>query len=500
MCLPAALWSVGPEAWIPARWPGGPLEVERRVRSKSPLRDTSVREVLENWYDPSTLGLLEGSPINCLLVTWSTGTSTELDRRQQRLVKPYIAEAHKRGLAVLGVVNPGPDASGPASAAADAALDGLVLEGDIPSGFAEETKKTLAAAGSTAVVIPIARDARTVRAAKELLLAIEGVPPSSRSLAEMGIRAGPSSEPWIEFNIWLVRSFRSSSQWRPVWVSQQPVSGSAADYARAVADAAVAGGRWIVALDDGLRVRLRRRDPTALEVWRRIGATIRFAEQHADWGAFTPYGNLAIIVDSTSSDDEMTEECLKLVARRQTPYRLLERQRLNAQSLAGFRAVLATQIPSLTGAERKTLREFAERGGLVIAGPGWGAPPRDQPYSETPLGKGRVVVYKDPDPESVARDTRDLLSQEEMGVTSFNVPSVITHVSDANSGRRVLIQLLNYSNSPATAITIRVQRGFRTARLYTPDSAPADLTIRREEGHTDVAIPKLPFWGGVLLE
>jgi hypothetical protein len=484
-----------PEQWIPARWTGGPLEVERRARAKM-----KPAEGLENWYDPATLSLLDGSPINCLLVTWSAGASAELERRHQALVKTYIAQARKRGLAAVGLVYPGSDPARLAASAADAALDGLALEGDFPPGFAGQVTKALAAAGSAAVVIPILSRAWAARFAPGPVAAVEGVSPSARNLADMGIRAGPSSEPWIESNIWLVRSFRLRAAWRPVWVGYQNEGGSAADYARSVADAAVAGGRWIVALDDNLRARLRRREEAALDAWQRINNLLRFAEEHAEWRGFTPYGGLAIVVDPAVADPDMADEYLKLVARRQTPYRLIARSELGAATLAGSRALLATQLAPPTEAERKLLRDFAEKGGLVIAGPTWGAAPQDKPYAELPLGKGRVVVYRDPDPESVARDTRDLLSPEEMGMTAFNVPSVITYASSGDAGRRVLVQLLNYSNSPAEAMTIRVVGGFSSARLYLPDAAPSNLTIRREEGHTDVTIPKLALWGGILLE
>jgi len=132
--------------------------------------------------------------------------------------------------------------------------------------------------------------------------------------------------------------------------------------------------------------------------------------------------------------------------------------------------------------------------------PFWGSAPKDQPYAEVTLGKGRVAVYKDPDPESVARDLRDLLSPEQMGVKAFNVPSVITYVSSADSGKRLLIQLLNYSKWPAEAITIRVSGTYKTARMVTPDAPPEDLAIRLSEGDTEISIPKLPLWGGLLLE
>jgi hypothetical protein len=194
----------------------------------------------------------------------------------------------------------------------------------------------------------------------------------------------------------------------------------------------------------------------------------------------------------------MADEYLKLVARRQVPYRLIVRSELSAASLAGFRATLATELDPPSDAERKVLKAFAENGGLVVAGPSWGNPPKDEPFAEVPVGKGRATVYKDPDPESVARDMRDLLSHKEAGFAAFNVPSVITYAS--SGGKRLLVQLLNYANSPATAITLRVSGNFKTARLFTPDAGPLNLSMNAADGQIDVTIPKLSLWGGVLLE
>jgi len=468
------------------------LELAARAKADTLPADAAVREAIASWYDTATLGLLDGSPVNCLLVTWSAGAAAELERRQQALVKAYTTEAHKRSVAVLGLVYSGADPAKALAAAADAQLDGLVLDGIFPG-----------LAADRAAVIPIAQDASSTRGVKGPVVAVQGVSPGSRNLAEMGIRSAPSAEPWILSNIWLVRALRGSPR-RPIWISQQPDAGSAEEYARSVADAAVAGGRWIVALDDSLRARLRGNDPDALATWRCIGGLLQFAEQHAEWRGFEPYGNLGIVVDAAGSNPQISDEYLNLVARRQVPYRVIARSQLSAPSLAGFRAVIATDVTPMSAAERDTLRAFAEKGGLVVAGPvpasPWGNPPKDRPYAEVAVGKGRVAVYRDPDPESVARDLRDLLSPEEMGVMAFNVPSVITYASTDDSGRRMLIQLLNYSKWPAEAITIRVTGIYKTARMYTPDTAPEDLGVRLAEGKTEISITKLSLWGGLLLE
>ena len=503
LCLPAVLWGTNqgtPDSWIPAHWPGGPLELERRAKAKTAPSDPAIREAIATWYDPATLSLLDGSPVNCLLLTWSAGADGVIERQQHQLVKAYAAEAHRRGIAVLGLVYPGADSSQFVAPAVEALLDGLVLDGEFPVGFTEQVTRALASAGSSAVVIPIATDTASIRTARLPVLAVAGVSPSARNLSDMGIRAAPSSEPWIQSNVWLVRSFRLAPAWRPVWISYQPDDGTPTDYARSVADAAVAGGRWIAALDDGLRAKLRRNEAAALAAWQRIGAYLKFAEDHAEWHGFAPYGNLGVIVDTAAQDGEMADEYLKLVARRQVPYRPIARSQLSAALLAGFRAVLATALAPPSAAERTMLTTFAENGGLVVAGPSWGNPPKQEAFAEVPLGKGRVTVYKDPDPESVARDMRDLLSHREAGVVAFNVPSVITYTSSSGDGKRLLVQLLNYSNSPSTAITIRVSGSFKTARLFTPDAAPAKLAMSPAEGQIDITIPKLSLWGGLLLE
>jgi hypothetical protein len=490
----------GPAGWIPARWPGGPLELARRAGEKALPSDPAVREAIANWYDPATLNLLDGSPVNCLLATWGAGADAAIERQQQRLIKAYAVEAHKRGIAVLGVVYPGADPMKLVPATVDARLDGLVLDGEFPDGQAvvQNLRAALAAAKSRAIVIPIVQDATAWRAAKEPVPAVEGVSPSARNMADMGIRSAPSSEPWIESNIWLVRSFRLGPEWRPVWISHQPEGGSANEYARYVADSAVAGGRWIVALDDRLRAKLRGNDAGALATWRSISASLEFAERHAEWRSFAPYGRVGMVLDPT--DEEISREYLKLLMRRQVPYRLITRSGLSPAALDGFRAVVATELDPPAEAERTVLKLFAQKGGVVVAGRSWGDAPKDDSYAEVALGKGRVAVYRDPDPASVARDMRDLLSQQEMGIVPFNVPPLITYASSDASGKRLLIQLLNYSGAPAEAITIRADGNFKSASWYVPGAAPSPVRVKSTEGHTDVFIPRLALWGGLLLE
>ena len=495
-CTLAVSGTPPPETWVPMRWTGGPLEVAWRTHAKTLPADGAVRDALARWYEPATLSLLENSPVNCLLVTWSAPADGAVEAEQQQLVKVYAEAAHKRGLAVLGLVYAAGDASKIAADANRAMLDGLALEGVFAPEFSADLRK---GAGSM-LVVEIAKDADSWRWNSALIVAVAGVAPSARSLSEMGIRGAPSSQPWIESNIWLVRSFGLGSSLRPVWISSQLEKASVPDYERAVADAAAGGGHWIVSLDDGLRAKLRARDASALEEWRRVSSYLKFAESHAGWRTVAPYGKVGFALDAASTKQELADEYLNLMTRRQVAYRLVARSGLNAAAVAKFRAIVATELDPPTAAERKLLQDFAEDGGLVIAGPSWGDAPKTEPFAEIPAGKGRVAVYKDPDPETVARDLKELLSDEDLGVVPFNVPSVITFARGGDPGQPLVVQLVNYSDHPAEAITLRVAGKFRSARLETPEGAAVDLALRDAEGSTEVTIPKLLLWGTVSME
>jgi hypothetical protein len=88
-----------------------------------------------------------------------------------------------------------------------------------------------------------------------------------------------------------------------------------------------------------------------------------------------------------------------------------------------------------------------------------------------------------------------------MGLSAFNVQSTITYASTTASGKRVLVQLLNYYNRAVeTPLTLRVNGVFRTAHLYVPENEKVALAVRDIEGRTETALPRLAAWAAVLLE
>src|SRR5258708_2620435 len=79
--------------------------------------------------EPQSLKLLEGTPINCLLV------------EQDQWNQIFKDKAEPGGRAVLGVIRPGGDALAAARRAADLRLAGIVLEGEFPQADAAAVRQ-----------------------------------------------------------------------------------------------------------------------------------------------------------------------------------------------------------------------------------------------------------------------------------------------------------------------------------------------------------------------
>jgi hypothetical protein len=466
------------EKLVPVRWPGGPLEAARRTAKKS---DPGF---LKNLYQPASLDLLRNTPINCLLVTWSGAGDPEMVREQQQIASAYAQEARKRGITVLGLLYAGADPVQAVESAAGA-LDGLALEPD----FGDFARLSQAAEGkSDFLLIP---------------LQAGGGAPGIRVLSESGSAvATPTSEPWIDSNLWLVRSLRAKGQ-TPVWLGFTLENPSADNYARAIADSAAAGGRWVVAADDALLAGLLKQQPDALAKWRTIAEALRFFEQHAVWRQFTPAGPLGIVRDPSTRYPDVADENLHLIARRRIPYRLIDRRALDAKALDGLKALLVTEISNPAESERSLWKKFAEGGGLLVAGPAWGtAVPKDKDCLEQELGKGTVVVYREetPDPEALSKNLLHLLGKGNLGLRLFNAPTVLPYLSASEDGKQLLVQMINYASGPSEAITVRVSGSYRTARLYGLAGAAADLPVEKSEQGIELAIGPIHTYAALLLE
>lgn len=328
----------------------------------------------------------------------------------------------------------------------------------------------IVAAALLAVVMQAGPDA-------DPLIVREGVTPCVRAISESGAaEATPTSEPWIDSNLWLVRSRRARAGNRPVWLVHKLENPSGDDYARAIAEAAAAGGRWVVTPDQALVAGLWHEEPGALSTWGRIRAALEFQRKHAEWRSFQPVAVLGVIQDRAAADPDMSDENLKLICRRRIPYRVIERADLTAVALQGLKVVLAADLAPPTAGERKLLAAFA----------------RD----------GRTVVYNEnrTDPDSLSKELLDLIDIQDLPVRLFNVPSVLPQAAASRDGARLVVELINYATAPAELIVVRVAGEYRAARLLSPGAPPEDLKTRRSGGRTEVRIASVAVYAAVVFE
>ena len=167
-------------------------------------------------------------------------------------------------------------------------------------------------------------------------------------------KAAPSGSVWIDTNTGFIRAVRAWGD-ATLWMANQPppktvVTG--ARYLQVVADAAISGARWVLALDDDFAARLARREPKAMADWKRMADLLRYFEQHPEWRRMQEYGKLAIVQDPAKGG-LLSGGILDMIAVKHTPVRPVPRQHLSAESLAGATMAVDVDADALTPEQKE---------------------------------------------------------------------------------------------------------------------------------------------------
>jgi hypothetical protein len=396
------------------------------------------------------VGLLEGGPINCLVLDESAapdGAVAEAARKAGLLVRPLSS----LGVAPLADVK----WSSPAPVVA---LSGLVW----PS--------------------------------------IKAAPRDSNAQAE----AGPTGAPWIDSNCWVVRLARVRAPGKSIWLEFAPpadeVAPNAAALSVAIADSAAAGARWIVSLGERLSKGLAGGNADAVKDWRGMMGMLRFFEKHREWAAYEPWGSLGVLSTFSGENDFMGKELLNLAARRNLLYRILDRSGSSSQSVERLKAILYVDSERPSPEWKARLTAFGRGGGLLIApralaGEFPGEKPLPCPvvgYDLRAFGKGSVASpTRDwDDPYFLAADVHNLVSRRNDPVTLFNARSLWEHYSVAPGGRSELLQLVGFTGRSTDSVSIAVARPFASAAMYVPEQeAPVILKPEKVDGRQEYHLP-----------
>lgn len=448
-----ALLALSTAAWVPARW---------------------------SWNDPASLELLTATPINCLLV--------------EQTSPQFAAAAGERGLSLMAVVKPGADLEERIRRAIELRLAGVVLEGAFDSPARQWAIQLARQAGLALVELP-PRSQLRLEADAAVVGTTQGLWPGIRVFESGAVRAAPTGSPWVETNTGFLRYLRAATD-APIWMANLPPPKAVLPverYLAAIADAAIAGARWVVALDAELERGLAAREPKALTAWRRIAAHLKFYEDHAEWRSWKPAGQLAIIQDEQSGA-LLAGGVIDMIAARHVPMRPVPRQRLSAETLRGARLAVNVDPASLSDPDKELLRSFTRSGGTLLSGPpGW----------KFPMPEGDRITLDEAQLDRLTeiwREVNSLIGRRNLGARLFNVSGMLSNLLSSPDGSQAVLHLVNYTSYPAENITVHLAGKYSRARLLRPEQAPRELALYPIEEGVGVEIDRISTCAALLLD
>ena len=463
--------------WIPMKWTGGPLEVQRRAKAQTFTPE--VKGMLTARMDPAALELVRRTPVNCLVVEWAAGEPA--DRDQQSALVPLIEAGRRIGISFVGRVKRTADLRAAVAAGLQAGLSGVLVEG--PSAQVEDFPVILQCSRSN---IPWDSHVPILSVTDNRWPGLE----IHETEETPDAVTGPTGVPWVNSNGWFSLLARQLAAGKALWLDMDPPPQiehwRAAGYSAAVADSYAYGSRWMISLDEKLSIGALRRQPEAIRIWERVVAIISFFKEHADWAGFQPQGSLTVVSRFRGEEEALGGEVLNLLSRQLVQYRVIETSRLAPTSLEGLETILWVDEEPPTSETRSELLDFVTRGGLLISASFWG-PPDCEPlvadysdhYKICGLGKGKIAASKDGfrDPYQVAVDTHLLMSRRSDWVRLFNAGTAISYFSADPNSRKELVQIIDYRTSGVSEfVTAWVRTSNRSALFWSLESKePAPL-------------------------
>jgi len=426
------------------------------------------------WFsgNPRSLELLEASPVNCLFLE-HTAWSAE-----------FAQQAAARGLITLGVLRPGQEPLEAARRVVETKLDGVVLEGAFEPSLAEGVRKALGSQKHLVKLPP--RRLMRLDGSAPLVGTCQGLWPGIQAQEGGKAKARPTGGPWIDTNSGFLRFVKSATE-APIWIANRPPERTVLPverYLNAISDAEMLGARWVLALDEDFSRRLVEREPRALADWKRIGAHLRFYEDHKEWRTLKPYSRLALVEDAATSG-LLSRSILDMFIGRHIPVRPVPVNRLDKAALRGARMAVAVDPSVLSEAQKEALKDVGRAGGTLLTGPpGWRfSPPTDDQIT---LADSELERIND-----VWQGINSAVGRGNFGVRLFNVSGMLSSLLGDPDRGPVLLHLVNFTNYPIEAVTVHLADKFRRARLYAPEREPQELALYPVEGGMAVDIDRV---------
>ena len=336
---------------------------------------------------------------------------------------------------------------------------------------------------------------------------IEGEWPGIQHSRDGGASAGPTGVPWVDSNGWKVRLEAALHPGVTIWVSAAPKAREGS-YLLAAADAASHGGQWIVTLDDDFAAAIAKKNAAALARWQNLGAATARLAVHSAWYDYPARAVIGVVSDFTGADEFLSQELLNLLARTNQQYRILVKSA--PADFKGLRALLYADAAAPDPPLRRAMLGFVQSGGLMIAGPSWGAAegtavrdlehPR---YDVRALGKGRIAIARAgaDDPYLLANDSVVLVSHRYDLLRFWNAGAVGSYLTASPDGSRSVAHLLFYADRGPTDASLRIAGRYRSAMLWTLDrDEPRRLEAHPDKDGVELHLPLVNQYAAIELE
>ncbi len=327
-----------------------------------------------------------------------------------------------------------------------------------------------------------------------LIATAQGVWPGI-NIKEEEQEALPSGAPWIDTNSGFLRFARAATT-SEIWLANLPPARQVIPverYIQAVADAAMIGGKWVIALDDDFAARLLSGDFKAGKDWERLNSVIRFYEEHKEWREQRPAGQMTVVQD-VSSGALLSGGVLDMVATKHTPVRPVPIRSLTAKSFDGAQMAVNVDPASLSAEQKAALTQFTRKGGTVLsAPPGWKMPePRPDQLT---LDKEELEKL-----DQIWKEMNSMTGRKNLGARLFNVSSMLSNLTMSADGRTVMLQLVNYTSYPIEDITVHMLGPYKKATFHTPEDPPKVLELFEADEGSGAEIAKISTVGAVVFE
>ena len=325
--------------------------------------------------------------------------------------------------------------------------------------------------------------------------------------------SSPTSQPWIDSNLPLVRYQRSrESTEAPLFTFpwdlsdplQQKQGPSAEDYSLAVAEAGAFHADLVLVIPENQQKALAEGNAESLKNWTQVKTYLEFYGRGRSGSASEIPGRVGVVTD----DYDLSYEALNLMARHNIAFRVLRAPA--AAKRNAFEAFDVVVMFSMPGAElTKAIEAFAERGGIAVLVDQRGdfpwhssRPAKTNTHSVSyDVGKGRVIELGEPltDPETFAQDIRRLMVKQRIPVSVWNSLTTLVAAYPGEKADEVVVELVNYAEE-SLEVQVQVKGNFESVRFESPErGCCVNLKSTHVDGFSEFVVPDLVIGGRVYL-